>query len=69
MDAEKTGAYLAMLRKARGMTQQDIADQLGVSDKTITNGNPAAASPTSRCCPPWQSCTASPQTTSWLGRR
>lgn len=36
MDAEKTGAYLAMLRKARGMTQQEIADQLGVSNKTIS---------------------------------
>ena len=29
MDAGKTGAYLAALRKARGMTQQEAADQLG----------------------------------------
>ena len=34
MDAGKTGAYLAALRKARGMTQQEAADQLGVSNKT-----------------------------------
>ena len=27
MDAGKTGAYLAALRKARGMTQQEAADQ------------------------------------------
>ena len=33
MDAGKTGAYLAALRKARGMTQQEAADQLGVSNK------------------------------------
>ena len=28
MDTKKTGAYLAALRKARGMTQQEAADQL-----------------------------------------
>ena len=31
MDTAKTGAYLASLRKAAGMTQQDAADRLGVS--------------------------------------
>ena len=36
MDAKKTGAYLAMLRKTRGMTQQEIADRLGVSNKTVS---------------------------------
>ena len=36
MDAGKTGAYLAALRKARGMTQQEAADQLGVSNKTVS---------------------------------
>lgn len=36
MDAIKTGAYLAMLRKARGATQQEIAEQLGVSNKTVS---------------------------------
>lgn len=36
MDAQKTGAYLAMLRKTRGMTQQEIADRLGVSNKTVS---------------------------------
>ena len=36
MDAQKTGAYLAMLRKTRGMTQQAIADRLGVSHKTVS---------------------------------
>ena len=36
MDAEKTGAYLALLRKARGLTQQEMADQLGVSNKTVS---------------------------------
>ena len=36
MDAVKTGAYLAMLRKTRGMTQQEAADRLGVSNKTVS---------------------------------
>lgn len=36
MDAEKTGAYLAMLRKARGMTQQEAAERLNLSNKTIS---------------------------------
>lgn len=36
MDMKKTGAYLAALRKARGMTQQEAADQLGVSNKTVS---------------------------------
>lgn len=36
MDVVKTGAYLGMLRKARGATQQEIAEQLGVSNKTVS---------------------------------
>ena len=36
MDATKTGSYLAMLRKARGMTQQEAADRLGISNKTVS---------------------------------
>ena len=36
MDAQKTGAYLAMLRKIEGMTQKEVADRLGVSNKTVS---------------------------------
>ena len=36
MDAKKTGAYLAVLRKTGGMTQQAVADRLGVSNKTVS---------------------------------
>ena len=36
MDAKKTGAYLAVLRKTEGMTQQAVADRLGVSNKTVS---------------------------------
>lgn len=36
MDANKTGAYLAMLRKAKGLTQEAAAEILGVSNKTVS---------------------------------
>ena len=36
MDTMKTGSYLASLRKSAGMTQQEAADRLGVSNKTIS---------------------------------
>ena len=36
MDMEKTGAYLASLRRGRDMTQQQVADILGVSNKTVS---------------------------------
>ncbi len=36
MNVEKVGAYLASLRRGRGMTQQQVADILGVSNKTIS---------------------------------
>ena len=36
MNVEKTGAYLASLRKGRDMTQQQVADILGVSNKTVS---------------------------------
>ena len=45
MDAGKTGAYLAALRKARGMTQQEAAEQLGVSNKTVSKWENGAGLP------------------------
>ena len=36
MDTMKTDSYLAALRKGAGMTQQEVADRLGVSNKTIS---------------------------------
>ena len=36
MNMEKTGVYLASLRKGRDMTQQQVADILGVSNKTVS---------------------------------
>ncbi len=36
MDMEKTGTYLASLRRGRDMTQQQVAEKLGVSRQAIS---------------------------------
>lgn len=36
MEKKTIGSFLAALRKANGMTQKDLADQLNVSDKTVS---------------------------------
>ena len=36
MNAEKTGSFIAELRKERGLTQKQLADRLLVSDKAIS---------------------------------
>ncbi len=41
MDQEKIGVFISTLRKEQGMTQQQLADAIGVSNKTISNGNVA----------------------------
>lgn len=36
MDLKKIGAFIAMNRRAKGLTQQQLADQLGVTNKTVS---------------------------------
>ena len=36
MDVNKTGEFLAVLRKSQGYTQQEVADYLNISNKTIS---------------------------------
>ena len=36
MDVNKTGKFLAILRKSQGYTQQEVADYLNISNKTIS---------------------------------
>lgn len=45
MNVEKIGAYLASLRKGRDMTQQQVADILGVSNKTVSKWESGAGLP------------------------
>lgn len=37
MDQEKTGKFIASLRKEKNMTQQELADKLNVTDRAIGN--------------------------------
>lgn len=42
MNENKIGSFIQLTRKEKGMTQKDLADKIGVSDKTISkweNGN------------------------------
>lgn len=36
MDAARVGDFLASLRKSKGYTQQEVADELNVSNKTVS---------------------------------
>ena len=36
MDCIKTGRLLAKLRKEKGLTQREVADALGISNRTIS---------------------------------
>ncbi|MGN0546900.1 MAG: helix-turn-helix domain-containing protein [Acutalibacteraceae bacterium] len=36
MDAEKTGNFICENRKKQGMSQKELADKLGITDKAIS---------------------------------
>ncbi len=36
MDLKKIGMYIAGKRKERGMTQRELAEKLGMSDKSVS---------------------------------
>ena len=36
MDRQKTGALIAQMRKERGLTQRELAEQLHISDRTVS---------------------------------
>ena len=45
MDNSKTGKFIAELRKEKGLTQQQLADQLNLSNKTISKWESGGGSP------------------------
>ena len=45
MEKKTLGALIAVLRKSRGMTQKELAEKLGVSDKTISHWERDESSP------------------------
>ena len=36
MDTKKIGAFIASCRKAKGYTQQQLAEKMGVTNKTVS---------------------------------
>ena len=45
MDQMETGKFIAQQRKARGLTQRELADLLGISDKTVSKWECGAGLP------------------------
>ena len=45
MDCAKTGGLIATLRKEKGMTQKNLADALGISNKTVSKWECGMGSP------------------------
>lgn len=58
MENNRMGEFLAALRKSKGYTQQEVADTLGVSNKTVSSWETGASAPTSPCSPCLQNFTA-----------
>ena len=42
MDLVKIGKFLQELRKEHGLTQEQLAEQMGVARRTVSAGRPAA---------------------------
>lgn len=36
MDQNKTGKFIAQMRRTQNLTQRQLADQLAISDKTVS---------------------------------
>ena len=45
VDNQRTGEFLAALRKASGYTQQEVADYLGITNKTVSKWESGAGMP------------------------
>lgn len=54
MDTLKTGALIRRLRTEHGLTQRELAEGVGVSDKAVRNGSAEADAPTWRFCLRWR---------------
>ena len=54
MDSGKTGALIAEARKAKGLTQRQLAETLHISDRPVSNGARGAGFPDPPCWSLWR---------------
>ena len=45
MDRQKTGALIAQMRKERGLTQRELAEQLHISDRAVSKWEQGTSEP------------------------
>ena len=69
IDKERFGAFLARLRKERGMTQRELADRLHVSDKAVSKWERALSLPDVALLIPLADCLGVSVTELLLGER
>ena len=50
MDQIKIGKFIAALRKDKGLTQEQLGEKLGVTNKTISRWRTAIICPMLKCC-------------------
>lgn len=54
IDRERFGAFLSELRKEKGLTQQELADRLFVSNKAVSKWERGQSLPDIDLLTPWQ---------------
>ena len=54
MDTLKTGALIRRLRTEHGLTQRELAEGVGVSDKAVSKWERGGGCPTWRFCLRWR---------------
>lgn len=50
MDQIKIGKFIAALRKEKGLTQEQLGEKLGVTNKPFPVGRTAIICPMLKCC-------------------
>lgn len=50
MDQVQIGKFISELRKEKGLTQEQLGERLGVTQKTVSTGKTEEICRTLRCC-------------------
>ena len=62
MDAKKTGLFICLLRKQKGMTQAELAGRIGVTDKAVSRWDTGKGFPDISVLPPLAEALGTPVT-------